>query len=343
MPRRGRWLANVALTVLAPALAVLGIRGINACRYPEPLIEMVDLDAVAGVTDTPTGVRVERIASGRLDGFHLRPAGSVLAGLVVTWGGSDGGGNDALALGLANSGHEVLALHYFGRPNQPAILSAVPLEFFGEALDYAAAHAASTHPLTVIGSSKGAELALLLPSYYAEIDNVVAFTPSEFVYQGLDYSSPHSSWTWQGRELPYVGFQHAAPEATLGMLAAKALNLPVRLRETYATAADRDPHAHLARIDVTRIRGHLLAFAGDDDRMWQGEIAAGNLAAARPELTEVRIYPGAGHAFWVPGWYAAGYELGGSAEANAAALAGSTALLHRRMAQWHREPGGRAR
>ena len=212
----------------------------------------------------------------------------------------------------------------------------MPLEFFGEALDYAATHAASPHPLTVIGSSKGAELALLLPSYYPEIDNVVAFTPSEFVYQGLDYASPHSSWTWQGRELPYVSFQYAAPEATLGVLTAMALKLPVRFRETYVTAADRDPDAHLARIDVTRITGHLLAFAGDDDRMWQGDLAADHLAAARPALTEVRIYPGAGHAFGVPGCYAAGYELGGNAQANAAALADSTAILHSRLAAWHR-------
>ena len=109
MPRRGRWSAIVALSFAVPALAVLGIRGINAWRYPEPVLEVVDLDAAAAGAVTLPGVVVERVASGRLDGFHLRPTGPVRAGLVITWGGSDGGANDALAVGLAGSGHEVLA------------------------------------------------------------------------------------------------------------------------------------------------------------------------------------------------------------------------------------------
>ena len=336
MARRGLWAVIVLAALAVPTLAVFGVRAINGARHPEPVLAGVSLERLAGSPTESPEVTIVRITEGALDGYHLRPTdGRTLSGLVVTWGGSDGDANDQVAFDLARGGHEVLALHFFGRPNQRPRLSEVPLEFFDEALEYARNHAASTHPLTLVGTSKGAELALLLPTYYPEIDNVVAYTPSEYVYQGLDFAATHSSWTWRGRELPFVDFRHAAPEASWGMLTAMALNLPVRLRETYVTAPQRDPDAASARIDASRLRGHLLLFAGDDDRMWQGDIAAHNLATARPGLTEAHVYPGAGHVFSVPGWYAAGYELGGSAEANAAALASSTEILRSRLAAWH--------
>jgi dienelactone hydrolase len=336
-PRRlGKGLLIAAAVLGVTALGVLGVRAVNGWRYPEPAWSTASLADALATPEAHPGLTIERVTGDYLAGYHLRPQSPAYAGLVVTWGGSEGGANDPLALRLADLGHEVLALHFFGQANQRPVLSQVPLESFGEALAYSDEYAVSSAPLTVIGLSKGAELALVLPAYYTEIDNVVVYTPGEYVYGGLDFASPHSSWTWQGAELPYVNFRHAAPEATVRMLSAMALNVPVRLRETYVTAVERDPDAERARIDVSRIRGHLLAFAGDDDRMWQGDVAARNLATARPEKSEVHVYAGAGHVFGLPGAHASGYELGGSADANAAALAESTAILEQRLSEWHR-------
>lgn len=324
---------SVVFAILGILAVFLASRVVNRQRYLATVLSARDL-----VPEYMPRVEVKTISDGYLNGYHLysRPAPARRKGLLILWGGSEGSVNFVLASKLAAAGHEVLALYFFGKPGQCPSLSRVPLEHFSEVLDYAADHTKCSEPLTVIGASKGAELALLLPTYYPEIRNVVLYSPGQYVYQGLDRIARSSSWTWKGRDLPYIRFRHARPAAVLSILRAKLLNVPVPLRQIYESATARDPCSGEARIDVSQIAGKLLIFAGDDDRLWQSEHAARSLLSSRPYDTEVHVYPGAGHVFGPSECSIAGFELGGSPAANSAAAESSTAVLLRRLAKWHK-------
>lgn len=341
MRKLGKVLLGLVAVLVVVVLAVVSVRVVNHFRYPEPEVEYPEpMDAASYPTELP-GVAVESIADGPVRGFHLRPDEIRHEGVVLVWGGSEGGPDFGHAELLAQSGHEVLSLFYFGQPEQPETLNRVPVETASLAIDWAeknaanAANAATAEPVTLVGTSKGAELAALLPTYEPRVDNVVLFAPVDHVTQGLDQVDVASSWTYQGAEVPYVAFAEA-PEygPALGLMSAMIFNYPMHLRPAYE-AALAGPGAGEARIDLTRVPGEVLIFAGGDDQLWPADAAARRFAEARPEQTEVHVYPDAGHVFDIPADYAEGMRMGGSAEGNAAARDASDAMLVDRLAQWH--------
>lgn len=333
MKRLGRFLLRALAVVVVLVVLVFAVRLVNGLRYPTPESLTGDLKDASRYSLSQPGMTVERLTGDYLNGFHLHPDAVTHRGLVVLWGGSDGGPDYSRAVRLAGQGYEVLSLFFFGQANQKPLLAEVPLDFFDEVLAWRAQHVPDG-PLTVLGTSKGAELALALQARYPEIDNVVVYTPTEYVWQGLDFSRPASSWTFRGEPLPYVSTQRAAPSATAAMFAAMLLNYPMPLRELYATAAASDPNAAEARIPL-ELTGHLLAFAGDDDAMWPGDVAANALGAVDPPRTEAHVYPAAGHLFGDHEGWANGLALGGAPAANAAAGTDSDAILDAALAAWH--------
>jgi Acyl-CoA thioester hydrolase/BAAT N-terminal region len=82
---------------------------------------------------------------------------------VLLLGGSGGGYADPdLAALLASHGYPALALAYFGEPGLPATLSDIPLQYFGNALQWLGAQpGVPPHRLAVIGVSRGGEAAIL--------------------------------------------------------------------------------------------------------------------------------------------------------------------------------------
>lgn len=317
-------------------LAVVAARVVNHFRYPEPAVAYPDaMNAAAYPTQLP-GVEVTPIADGPVRGFHLRPDEIRHQGVVLTWGGSEGGPDFEHAELLAREGHEVLSLFYFGQPDQPATLDRVPVENALLAIDWAETNAASTDPITVVGTSKGAELAALLPTYEPRIDNAVLFAPIDHVMQGMDQRNVVSSWTSQGQDVPYVAYSDAPDRGPMLRLATSTLlGAPIHLRPVVegAIAAQEDTDA---AIDLTPLPGELLIFAGGDDQLWPADDAADRIAGARPEDTEVHVYDSAGHVFYVPGTHADGMRYGGSAEANTAAREDSDRILTERLADWSR-------
>ena len=80
--------------------------------------------------------------------------------------------------------------------------SEVPLESFP--LDELAER---NDRLVVMGSSWGAEAALLLGALDERVDAVVAFAPSAYVWgRFVEDGRQRSAWTWQGEPLPFVPF-----------------------------------------------------------------------------------------------------------------------------------------
>lgn len=163
---------------------------------------------------------------------------------------------------------------------------------------------------------------------------MVLLAANNHVTQGMNQRSEASSWADGGEDVPSVAIADGEGYGpTLGLVFALALGYPMHLRPVYE-AALAAPEAVEARIDVTRVPGELLIFAGGDDQLWPADDAARRFEQARPGRTKVHIDDNAGHVFAVPGDYADGMRAGGSAEANAAAREASDQILVDRLAGW---------
>lgn len=324
-------LLKVLLSILVAIgliVAVLfGIQSYNSSRYAIPGADPRDKSSYE------TNQLITPVQGAYLNGFHFLPAEKKHKGVVVTFGGSEGSPDYHRAKQLSEEGYEVYALFFFGQPNQRETLSEVPLEFFDEVRALI-----PEGPVTVIGSSKGAELTANLAARGAKIDNIVLFTPSEYTYQGLAFGQNEmSSFTQDGQPVPYLSFRNSDIGPSLKMFANMMLGLPVRYREIYSSIPDRADNTEAARIPIENFHGQGLLFAGDQDAMWPGDIAATKLAERNPGL-EAHVYPGAGHLFhedittFGPSWEK---TLGGTVEGNKAAKQDSDRILLDKLAQWH--------
>jgi dienelactone hydrolase len=320
MRRVKKVLLSILAVVCALALVVVGVRLVNHWRYPE--VSGADPRDLASYDLDQEGMTVEQVTGQGLAGFHLLPDEVTRDGVVVTFGGSEGGADYARAHDLAGRGHA---------------LEQVPLEFFGEVAERIAQDQARPGPLTVIGSSKGAELALLLAEHHPQIDNVVLFAPSMYAFQGLGSGWPGtSSWSLGGEEVPYLSFEDASVLGALtSQLSAWVFDHPTAYRSTYESVVEGSSEAEreAARLDPTSVDGGLLVLAGGQDEMWQSDVAAEEIGRAVPEA-EVHVFEEAGHVFSGPG-HVAGLATGGTEEANEEAGRRSTEILHETLDAWH--------
>lgn len=233
---------------------------------------------------------------------------------VLALAGSSGRIDAQRARVLAGSGATVLALRWFGGPGQQPGPYDVPLELFSAALDRLAEHA---DRLVVLGTSFGAEAALLVAAAEPRVSACVAFAPSSVVWAGVDDTGGQTShWTRGGEPLPFVPFVEdwvtdADPPAYRGLYEASLAAAPARA----ATAA----------IPVERIAGDVLLVAGGDDKVWPAVDFAEHISARRAAhglATTLVADPAAGHRTVLPGEQpvAAGQSMarGGTAEADAA-------------------------
>ncbi|WP_350281015.1 alpha/beta fold hydrolase [Kribbella sp. HUAS MG21] len=165
----------------------------------------------------------------------------------------------------------------------------VPLESFpvGEI-------AARNDRVVVMGSSWGAEAALLLGVLDERVDSVVAFAPSAYVWgRTLEDGRQRSAWTWQGEPLPFVPYDEdwkpdEEPPSYTGLY---------RQSVQVAGAA-----AEPARIPVERIRGEVLLVVGGDDKVWPAAEFADEITRRRGDRpTRTVAVAAAGHRAVLPG------------------------------------------
>lgn len=233
----------------------------------------------------PESYRPEHINTPERVGALYRPVerGDEPVPVIIRLGGSEGGVPliDNIAPLLASHGHAVLSLAYFQAGDLPTTLEHIPLEYFGDTIEWLHEQDGIDPDRTgVFGTSRGGELALLLGAHFSAISSVVSVNGSGVVNRGIGPGFSHtdaSAWSWQGRDLPY-------PE--------------------WEGTVDYTPPPE-TQIPVEQTNGPVLLVAGEADLLWPStelsRYAWDRLRDAdRPHPDQFLRFPGAGHAITAP-------------------------------------------
>lgn len=231
--------------------------------------------------------------------------------VLVILPGAEGGDAAGKRFGpiLARLGYAAVSLPYYsanwGAYGFPPEYPELPGSFIDIAVDQLARLRAALGKMDGIdverfglfGGSKGAEFALIAASRYDWISAVVAFAPSDLVWEGwglemVEAEGTRSSFAFDGTPLPFMPYRGFVDGLIAGPDKADLLAIHENGR------ADHPEREAAARIPVENIKGALMLVAGDRDAIWNSGRAARNIVASREAAglgTEALIYPDAGH------------------------------------------------
>jgi uncharacterized protein len=131
--------------------------------------------------------------------------------LIVGLGGSEGGNAwtsdywKKTRDRFIEKGYAFLAVGYFGAKGTPETLNKIAVEDVYHAIKMATNNQkVDKMKIAIVGGSRGADLALLLGSFYKDIDCVVSIVGSNAVFPGHTTHFTSSCWTYHNKELPFV-------------------------------------------------------------------------------------------------------------------------------------------
>ena len=190
--------------------------------------------------------------------------------VVLFLGGSGSGNLDLLSLyaaPLASHGLNVLSLVYFGEKGLPKDLAEVPLEYFNRVFDWLSKHpATSGKDIQLYCISKGAELGLILASKFSFITKVVACAPHAYCFQGLKFTKVVSSWTENGKPLPFIRWKTSW--FLQYILSCFIKNEPFGFTYLYKKMLLNAKNKNEARIKIENAKADFLFFTTKECNMW---------------------------------------------------------------------------
>ena len=243
---------------------------------------------------TAPGVQRKEVRENGLAGTLFLPKGNPPFPAIIVLGGSGGGLSEMTSALLASHGIASLALAYFAFEQLPPTLNNIPLEYFEKAMSWLKARPeVASETLTVMGASRGGELALLLGATFSDIRAVVGWVPSGLIHAGLPRTTSGlmPAWTYRGEGLPFV----AADFDTIDWD-----RKPIKLTPGFLAELTDDEAVEAATIPVERINGPVLLISGADDQMWPSstfsEMVINRLHSFKHPFQSIHhSYEGAGH------------------------------------------------
>jgi dienelactone hydrolase len=262
-----------------------------------------------------------------LEGDSPRP-------VVVILHGAEGGDEAGRIFGpeLARMGYAAVGLPYYSAnwgdygpppqfPDLPGSFIDIPVDQLARLRDVLRTMpGVDVERFGLFGASKGSEFALIAGSRYSWIDSIVAYSPTDVVWEGwglemVEAEGTRSSFSFEGQPLPFTPYRGFVE----GLLAGPSADL----RAIHVNGrADHPEKASAARIPVETYPGALMLIAGGADAQWAASEAAEQIVAARASAglqTEALIYPAAGHDLVGDGPARDATRSGGTPEANAEA------------------------
>ncbi len=184
--------------------------------------------------------------------------------LIVGLGGSEGGNAWAsdhwkkTREEFIEKGYAFLALGYFAAKGCPDTLNKISIEDVYHAIDIASKHEqVNKNKIAIIGGSRGADLALLLASYYKNIQCVVSIVGSSAVFPGHTSHFSTSCWTYNNKELPFVPVNEEAVPFLMKR----------DLRGAFEAMLKDKAAAEKAQIKVEAIQGAILFLSATRDEI----------------------------------------------------------------------------
>lgn len=279
---------------------------------------------------------VNKIKYKHLNGFHLLPKDKKTKGIIITFGGSEGSSLYSKSEQLCEEGYEVLSLYFFGKENQNKKIENIDISFFDEILEYLSENSIDSSLITVIGFSKGAELTLLLTQYYNQIDNIVLYSPTAYVYQG-EFNG-NSPWKFKGKSMKFFKYNDASLKSKIKPYICSIFKCPASYINIFESLSKNVGENDNRWIYKNKICGNILIFSGEDDQVWASVNDTKKLKKYDPEHIEAYIFKDAGHIF-SDLKYLSNMKLGGNKVGNLKAKKESDEILIKKLNNWHKNKG----
>lgn len=185
--------------------------------------------------------------------------------LIVGLGGSEGGNTwtrrhlKPARDRFLERGYAFLALAYFGEEGIPEELDRISVDAVHDAILEAVRDPRINQDcIAVIGGSKGAELALLLASYYPDIKAVVGVVPGHAVFPAHTLAMNTPSFTVASEPLPFVPVPWSAVPSLIKR----------DLRGAFGEMLVDKESVERAAIAVENINGPILLLSATRDEFW---------------------------------------------------------------------------
>ncbi|MDN3506952.1 MAG: acyl-CoA thioesterase/bile acid-CoA:amino acid N-acyltransferase family protein [Simkaniaceae bacterium] len=181
--------------------------------------------------------------------------------LVIVLTGSNGGIQASTAALIASHGIPALALAYTGIGDLPPTVENVPLEYFEKAFEWVENHPQLNGEIFLHGTSRGAELALVLGSYFPDkIHKIVAIAPSSVVLSA-------DSWLYEDEAiLPAAPFFIDMNNDTSVFESTRDNPRSIRVHRERGLYLERE-NFDKAAIPVENIQCPILLISGGDDQL----------------------------------------------------------------------------
>ncbi|NWQ90875.1 ACOT2 thioesterase, partial [Burhinus bistriatus] len=245
---------------------------------PGPVVAKVEVERWF----TAPGVRRIRLKEGGVRGSLFLPPGDGPFPGVIDMYGDEGGLIEFRSSLLATRGFAALSLPYFDFEDLPKVMKEFKLEYFEEAARFLQRHPKVKGPgVGVIGTGKGAELALSMITFLPEVVAAVCISGcSSNTVADLHYG-----------EMTLPGLRFDMNKVSVS---------DAGVFDTFEALDDpTNPANSPCTIPIEKAEGHFLLVVGEDDRMWKSslyaELAIGRLRQHGKENFELLSYPGAGH------------------------------------------------
>ncbi len=184
--------------------------------------------------------------------------------LIVGLGGSEGGNAwtsdywKKTRDQFIEKGYAFLAIGYFGAKGTPDTLQKIAIEDVHYAIEVATRNKKiNKRKIAIVGGSRGADLALLLGSYYKDVKCVVGIVASNVTFPGNTNHFSTSTWTYQKKELPFVPVNEEAV----------SFLMKGDLRGTFEAMLKDNIAEEKALIKVENINGPILLISATQDKI----------------------------------------------------------------------------
>ena len=346
MKRNFKLIKNILLMLLLFVILLAGFvlvsRRTNQAKIDEENINYQNhpkLSQVSSLSPENIGRIKKKFIGESIICMHHIPNEILHKGVVISFGGSEGSINEHMAEYLTSAGYEVVAVYYFGQKDQPQAGESIGIELYEEIYSYIFENCKNTDTITILGASKGAQLALLISTYYDSVDNLILLAPSAYITPS-DKLGSNSSWTFEGKEIEYLNGKTIKP--LIMSMVNVVLNKPQDQLVYMEELMNKSTNREAARIKSENSDAEMLLFYGGDDRMLHAKSSSYLIKEKAKNQVTIHGYEKAGHAFGSPSIINDEENPfitilnGGDVDSNIEADLDSKKIIIETLEKWHR-------